>query len=52
MKGIIKTKLTIEIDYVGKVFISIVDAIRDLDRKKIQIGDDIRYLENLRGNVR
>ena len=44
-----KTKFAIEIDYVGKVFIQIVDAIRDLDRKKIQIGDAIRYLENLEG---
>ena len=26
-----------------------MDAIRDLDRKKIQIGDAIRYLENLEG---
>ena len=45
----LETKFAIEIHYVGKVFISFVDAIHDLDWKKIQIGDAIRYLENLEG---
>ena len=28
-----------------------MDAIRDLDRKDVQIGDAIRYLENLEGEM-